>query len=383
MKRFGNLYAEIVSEANMLKAIDAALASKAWKREASRILAHREEAAKWLSAHPFPENRYRAKSVVDAASGKRRDLLVPCAADLVRQHAAMQVIQPLLERGFYEHSFACRKGKGATRCAMYARSRLSRMARRRTYFAKIDVVKYYDSVDPSVMKSLLRRVLKDREALSLMDAIIDGTGKPKGLPIGNFTSQIFANVYLTPADRYAKQALKVPLYVRYADDMLLASNNKRTLKKQVEALVEFIERSLHLKCHRERIQIRALSDSGDGFVDLCGFKMYKSHIHVRKRTFLRIRRTAAALSRRVTLSKARSFMSYWGYLKRADCASWTKEALSRFRLSDLRKAISESDRRRAMRLAETPCMRGSLHANAGAVKSAKCSTESSTHGPGS
>ena len=346
MKRAGGLEALIRDPENCRLAIENALRTKTWKRGAKAILDNIGEAARYISENPETGSAYRCKEVVDRASGKTRSLMVPSPIDLCRQHQLMQVVAPIFERSFYEHSYACRRGYGFMACAAYVRKRLRLMSRRRTYFAKIDVVRFYESMDHGVMESLFRRYVKDRFALALLDGVVEGTGKPKGLPIGNFTSQIFANVYLTPADRYAKQSLKVPLYVRYADDMLLASNNKRQLRRQVEDLVSFIERSLRLRCHRERIQIRALSDSGDGFADFCGFKMYRSHTHVRKRTFLRIRRTAAALSRRVTLSRARSFMSYWGYLKRADCASWTKEALSRFRLSDLRKKISESDRRR-------------------------------------
>jgi|GEM_PF-6663868 len=107
MKRAGYLYERVVSADNMALAIDAALKRKAWKREASHILNRKAEAAKWLAEHPFPENRYRPKTVTDTASGKVRNLLVPCAADLVRQHAVMQVLQPILENGFYEHSYAC------------------------------------------------------------------------------------------------------------------------------------------------------------------------------------------------------------------------------------------------------------------------------------
>ena len=344
MKRTGFLYEEMVSEANMALAIESALKRKKWKREANRILRHKAEAAKWLSENPFPENRYRAKVVVDPASGKRRDLLVPCAADLVRQHAVMQVLQPLLERGFYEHSYACRKGYGATRCAMYVRSRLTKMSKRRTYFAKIDVVKFYDSVDLPTLKRLLRNAVKDKMALRLIDAIIDGTGWKKGIPIGNYTSQILANFYLTPADRYAKQCLGVPLYVRYADDMLLASHNKRELRKQIAKLCAFLGSELSLSVHSERISIRELTDDGDGFVDLCGFKAYRNHTTIRKRTFNRIRRLASTLKRYVTIKAARSLMSYWGYLMRADCHEWWSR--NKVCLSNLRSAISEADRKR-------------------------------------
>lgn len=344
MKRAGYLYERIVSADNMALAIDAALKRKAWKREASRILNHRAEAAKWLAEHPFPENRYRPKTVTDPASGKVRDLLVPCAADLVRQHAVMQVLQSILENGFYEHSYACRKGFGATKCAMYVRSKLSRMANRRTYFAKIDVVKFYDSVDLGVMKSLLRRSVKDERALALVDAILDGTGRKVGIPIGNYTSQILANFYLTPADRYAKQTLRIPLYVRYADDMLIASHNKRELKRQADALMAFLSDALKLRTHRERVSIRKLSDEGDGFLDICGFKIYRSHTKIRKRTFRRIRRIVSKLGRFVTLKHARSLMSYWGYIRRADCFAWQKRSIPPGLVRDCRRRVSLHDK---------------------------------------
>lgn len=227
---------------------------------------------------------------------------------------------------------------------MYVRSRLSRMAKRRTYFAKIDVVKFYDSVDLGVMKSLLRRSIKDEKALALVDAILDGTGRKTGIPIGNYTSQILANFYLAPADRYAKQTLRIPLYVRYADDMLIASHNKRELKSQAEALMAFLSDALKLRTHRERVSIRKLSDDGDGFVDLCGFKIYRSHTEIRKRTFRRIRRIVSKLGRFVTLRHARSLMSYWGYVRRADCFAWQRRSIPPGLVRDCRRRVSLHDK---------------------------------------
>ncbi len=345
MKRAGDLFDKVTDLGNSRLAISNALKTKIWKRGARNVLLNAEEYALLISERPETDNIYRAKTVVDKASGKQRNLLIPTPLDLCRQHQLMQVLTPVFEKGFYEHSYACRKGYGFMKCASYVKRKVRAMSHRRTYFAKVDIVHYYENVDHETIKAQFRRIIKDGRVLRLLDNVVDGTGSDKGIPIGNFTSQIFANVYLTPADRYAKQVLRVPVYVRYADDMLLLSHNKRELKRQVVEMVSYLKRELHLECHAERISIRELSDDGEGFIDFCGFKYYKGHVGVRKRTFNRIRRTVRKLAELVTLRRSRSYMSYLGYLKRADCHGW-ELANERFEFGDLRVLISAHDRNR-------------------------------------
>jgi retron-type reverse transcriptase len=143
--------------------------------------------------------------------------------DRVLHHAIMNVCEPIFERAQIFDSYACRKGKG-TRAALF---RAREFARRYPCYLKLDIRKYFHSINHDQLKKTLGRSFKDGELLALFDAIIDGcpmtTGH--GLPIGNLTSQFFANHFLAPLDRYLKERLRVPGYIRYMDDFVLWGNS--------------------------------------------------------------------------------------------------------------------------------------------------------------
>lgn len=136
---------------------------------------------------------------------------------------------PVFERQFIFHTYACRKGKGSHKEVNYAYKK----TRTHKYFLKLDVRKYFDNIDHPVLKKLLSKIIKDVECLNLLFALIDSYGcsaDGKGLPIGNLTSQFFANYYLSLLDHYVLEQLKPCGYVRYMDDFLLFDDSKEKLK---------------------------------------------------------------------------------------------------------------------------------------------------------
>lgn len=140
-------------------------------------------------------------------------------------HAIMNVLEPVFERQFIFHTYACRKNKGSHKAVLYTLEKV----RKCKYFIKLDVRKYFDNIDHEILKKMLSRIKKDRECLNLLFAIIDSYGlgqEGRGLPIGNLTSQFFANFYLSFLDHYILEELKPCGYVRYMDDFILFSNSK-------------------------------------------------------------------------------------------------------------------------------------------------------------
>jgi len=187
---------------------------------------------------------------------KRRLISVADFRDRVVHHALCEQVGPIFEARASGASFACRVGQGPDRAVQRAQS----LSRSNRYFLKCDIRAFFASVDHAVLRTLLRRVIKDRRVLCLMDVIIDNGeaismpeepcgGLRRGLPIGNLTSQHFANFYLSGFDHWVKGCLRPNGYVRYMDDFLLFHNDRNVLKAMLRALREELSerRKLTLK----------------------------------------------------------------------------------------------------------------------------------------
>lgn len=203
-----------------------------------------------------------------------------CAAafrERVLQHAVMNVCEPVLERAAVFDSYACRKGKG--RLAAVGRAR--RFARRFEYFLKMDVRKYFDSVDHSVLIESLARKFKDAAVLELFERIIASyhTAPGKGLPIGNLTSQHFANFYLGAMDRYTKERLKRRGFVRYMDDCVVWGDSGRELRAVYSAVSAFA--CDHLKVEIKMPPIIGRTVHG---MDFLGYRIYADKCRLARRS---------------------------------------------------------------------------------------------------
>ena len=178
---------------------------------------------------------------------KRRTICAASFPERVAFHAMMRICHPVFENYQIFDSYASRIGKGTYK----ALERAQHFAHRYQWFAKLDICKYFDSVDHQVLLRQLCRLFKDPQLLIFFRDLLDSyeTTLGKGLPIGNLTSQYFANHYLAVADRYMKEQMKVPAMVRYMDDVLLFSNDKAQLLSYVSSFRNFAESELLLEVH--------------------------------------------------------------------------------------------------------------------------------------
>jgi len=186
---------------------------------------------------------------------KRRLISAAPFRDRVVHHALCNVIEPWFERRFIYDSYANRVGKGTHR----ALDRLQHFARRYRYGLRLDVVRHFPSLDHAILRQTLARVIREDDILWLVDTILgSGAGvldgeyemvwfagddllsmlRPRGLPIGNLTSQFWSNCYLDPLDHFIKRELRCPAYLRYVDDLALFSDSKRELWQWKAAIVE-------------------------------------------------------------------------------------------------------------------------------------------------
>lgn len=229
--------------------------------------------------------------------------------DRVVHHALCQVIEPLFERRFVHDSYACRVGKG-THAAL---DRAQELARQYPYVLKCDLEHFFPGMDHAVLRAQLARVIADPPTVSLAGQIL-GSGahihageyapryfrgddlfaasRARGLPIGNLTSQFWANVYLNPLDHFVKRELKCPAYVRYVDDFLLFANDKASLHRWKQIIIEFAA-TLRLTLH-ERESVVFPTAAGIPFL---GWRVYPDHRRLKRRNGVAFQRRFARLLR--------------------------------------------------------------------------------------
>lgn len=200
-----------------------------------------------------------------------------CAASFrerVLHHALMNVCHPVFERFQIHDSYATRPGKGQYAALDKARTH----ARRYHWFCKLDVRKFFDNIDHETLYSKLCRLFKDPALLAVFRNIIDSycTALGKGLPIGNLTSQYFANFYLGYADHYVKEVLRAPVYIRYMDDMVLWSDDKTELLHASLELERYIGRVLHMPLKP------ACTNASDKGLPFLGYVLFPGEVRLNK-----------------------------------------------------------------------------------------------------
>ena len=183
------------------------------------------------------------------------------------------------------------------------------------YALKGDIHHYFQSIDHEVLKGLLRRIFKDKDLLWLLNSIIDSTGTDTGIPVGNLTSQLFANLYLNELDRFVKETLHVRRYIRYMDDFVILSDDKQYLRDALRRIEGFLLGNLHLKMNPKT----AILNAKNG-IDFCGYIHWFDHKKVRK-TCIRRMRQAIKAYRKGKISEERlqkSVQSWLGHISHAD-----------------------------------------------------------------
>ncbi|WP_440056137.1 reverse transcriptase domain-containing protein [Pseudoalteromonas sp. T1lg65] len=183
---------------------------------------------------------------------KRRLISAPHFKDRVIHRAICNVIKPLFDKQYIYDSYACRKGKGAHAGADRAQRFIKQVESEngKAYALKADISKYFSSIDHQILKSILGAKLKCQRTRNLLFYIIDKSPSDAagvGIPLGNLTSQIFANIYLHELDHFAKHTLKARRYIRYMDDFTIIHHDKRALHEYREKIEGFLYKNLRLK----------------------------------------------------------------------------------------------------------------------------------------
>ena len=298
----------------------------------------------------FENARHVPRVIYDGIERKQRTIIVPTFMELIAQHAVCIVLIPILMKGMYEHTYASIPGRGATLGKWHIEHHIRR-GRHIKYYLKLDVRKYFESVSHDRLKAKLSKLIRDKKFLSILFTMIDVT--PKGIPIGFYTSQWFANFYLTDFDHWVKEVLKAPAYYRYMDDMVIFADNKRELhrmKRRIEERLEVVE-SLALKGNWQVVRFHYVKPDGSEIgrdLDFMGFRFYRNRTTIRKSILQKSRRKANRISKkaRPTIHDCRQMTSYIGWYGRTDTHGyWMRNIASKIDIEWMKAYISRFDRR--------------------------------------
>lgn len=276
MKRIGNIYHQICSIENLNLADTKARKGKAWQygvrvhdqnRDANILLLN-----EMLVNKTYKTSEYTVFKIYDK---KEREIFrLPYFPDRITHHAVMNVLEKIFMSVFTADTYSCIKGKGIHAAADGVKKAL-RDVPNTTYCLKLDIKKFYPSIDHEILKQLLRRKFKDNDLLWLLDGIIDSAA---GLPIGNYLSQYLANFYLTYFDHWLKEVKGIRYYFRYCDDLVILSGDKQYLHSLLADIREYLQVNLNLAV-KQNYQVFPVSARG---IDFVGYRFYHTHTLLRK-----------------------------------------------------------------------------------------------------
>lgn len=331
MKIYKNIFNEIISLENLFSAWDKFKSDKQnkrdvqlfeWRLEENIFKLHRD-----LKYRRYKHEKYSSFYIQDP---KQRHIHKAAVRDRVLHHAIFSVLNPIFEPTFIPNSFSCRIGKG-THKGIDVLGKITRQTSNNSFkpcfVLKCDIKKFFETIDHGILLNILRKRIKDDDAMRLLEEIIESFSSKystlferRGVPIGNLTSQLFANIYLNEFDQFVKQKLKVKRYVRYTDDFAIVAGNKLYLESILAPIRSFLAKKLALELHPQKITIRKFHRG----VDFLGYILLPHHRLLRTKTKQRIFRKLKKRIREYkngAISKQtleQSLQSYLGVLSHAD-----------------------------------------------------------------
>ena len=335
MKRYGNLYKKIYSFENLLVSSKKAQKGKRFKDSTSKFNINLERELLTLHRELFNKT-YTPGSYREFYIYERKPRKISAAPyrDRVVHHALCNVIEPIFEKSFIFDSYACRKWKGTHK----AIERFTEFSRKNKYVLKFDIRKYFPSIDHEILFEKIKKKIKDKDTLWLIRKIIDSSNpqeeviayfpedslfeplkRRRGIPIGNLTSQFFANIYLNDFDHYAKEELRCKYYIRYVDDIVVFDNQKDRLWEVRDKASEFLSNE-RVKIHPSKCWVFPVSIG----IDFLGYRVFPTHRLLRKDISMKFQRRLSKMSKLYSKGYINwqdinlSVQSWLGHAKHAD-----------------------------------------------------------------
>lgn len=335
MKIVHNIFNQIISLENLFGAWDLFKIGKRRKADVQEFERNLEDnifaLRKELEDKTYSHGGYTSFYITDP---KVRHIHKALVRDRVIHHALFNMLYPIFDKIFISDSYSCRTNKGThkavDRFQIYG-SEVTKNNTKNCFILKCDIQKFFASIDHSILKTLIRKKIKDENALWLVTIIIDSfhseVGFAKGAPIGNLTSQLFANIYLNEFDQFMKQDLKIPYHIRYSDDFVILSESKEFLVNLIPIIEKYLKDNLKLTLHPNKISIRPYHQG----IDYLGYVLFPYHrlprTRTRKRIFTKLESHIALWkSEKIPITTIdNSLQSYFGFLKHANSYKLTQK----------------------------------------------------------
>lgn len=323
MKRYGYLYEKIYDLENIRFAHKNVKRGKAHYSEVKMVEENPEKyftlIHDMLKNKTFKNSKYT--TFIKNDSGKERAIYkLPYFPDRIIHHCIMNILEPIWMKILIRDTYSSLKGRGIHDGVRRLEKCL--LENKPQYCLKMDVKKFYPSINHNILKKIIRKKIKDPDLLWLLDEIIDSAD---GVPIGNYLSQYFGNVYLSEFDHWVKEQQKCKWYFRYCDDFVILSNSKDTLHKLKDNIDKYLISDLALKL-KENYQIFPINKRG---IDFLGYIFYINKKYLRKSIKKNFRRKIIKVKKNSTLMTneqiINSIMSYYGWFKYCKCKTlWNK-----------------------------------------------------------
>lgn len=315
MKRLTNLYDKIINVENLTEADR--IAQKGKTKQYGVVLHNNNKEANIMKLHDMLKSKTYQTSRYDifkVYEPKEREVYrLPYFPDRIAHHAIMRVLEPIFVATYTADTYSCIKKRGI-HAASFAIRKALKDESETLYCLKLDVKKFYPSIDHDVLKALLRRKFKDKDLIWLLDEIIDSA---PGLPIGNYLSQYLANFYLSYFDHWIKEDLRVEYYFRYADDLVILHRDKEYLHQLLKLIKTYFKDRLKLEV-KSNWQVFPVNSRG---IDFVGYVHFHTHVLLRKR----IKQNFARMLKRNP--NQASVSSYKGWLKHCHSKHLQKKLL--------------------------------------------------------
>lgn len=345
MKTIKNLIEKICTFENAMSAYKKARKGKRYREEVKAFEAEREanlsRAVDDLTEGTYKPGKYRIFKVWEP---KERVIMALPFYDRVIQHMIVNFIEPIFEKRFIFHSYACRKKKGVHEASdtltkwLYD---LEILQGKKVWAIKADIRHYFQSVDHEILKAEIRRYISDRRLLKILDRIIDHNGifeNGVGIPVGNLTSQLFANVYLNILDQYIKHELGIKYYIRYMDDFIILGESPEELKEILSKIEIFLNEHLKLQLNPKTTIIYTKNG-----VDFVGYRHWATMKLIRKVATRRLNKLLKNFEEGTITEEYfdRSFASRIGHMKHADTNQLRIDFAEKAKQAKERKSITE------------------------------------------
>lgn len=323
MKRYNNLFDKVVSLDNLYLADKKARRNKSHRKDIIEFDKNKDELLlqlqKQLIEGKYDTSEYHTFIIKEPK--ERIIFKLPYYPDRIVHHAIMNILEPIWRSVFITNTYSCIKKRGIHK-ALYDVQSALKDKQNTVYCLKLDVRKFYPSIDHEILKQIVRKKIKDNKLLALLDGIIDSV---EGVPIGNYLSQFFANLYLSYFDHWLKEDKAVKYYFRYADDMVILHSDKEYLRQLLDEIREQLG-TLKLEI-KSNYQIFKVEDRSISFV---GYKIYHDYTLIRKNIKHKMCKKVAAMNKlkHMTYSEYRQQVcSHIGWMKHCNGINLLKKMI--------------------------------------------------------